>query len=63
MYNVGKALIIDLVIEYYCELNNVDYESLSFDAYSKMCGMCFDLDDITLITRLGELYKILQNKR
>lgn len=60
MYNVGKALIIDLVIKYYCELNNFDYESLSSDGYSKMYDMCFDLDDITLITRLGELYEILQ---
>ena len=60
MYNIGKAVIIDLIIKYYCELNNFDYESLSSDAYSKMNDMCFDLDDITLITRLGELYEILQ---
>lgn len=60
MYNVGKALIIDLIIKYYCELNNFDYESLSSYDYSKMNDMCFDLDDNTLITRLGELYEILQ---
>lgn len=35
MYNVGKAVVIDLIIKYYCELNNFDYESLSSDGYSK----------------------------
>lgn len=60
MYNVGKAVVIDLIIKYYCELNNFDYESLSSDGYSKMYDMCFKLDDAILITRLGELYDILQ---
>lgn len=60
MYNVGKAVIIDLIIKSYCELNNFDYESLSYEAYSKMQNMCIDLDDATIITRLGELYDILQ---
>lgn len=62
MYNVGKSVIVDLIINAYCEINNFDYESLSSDGYSKMYDMCFDLDDNTLITRLGELYEILQNK-
>lgn len=60
MYNVGKAVVIDLVIKYYCELNNFDYESLSSDGYSNMYDMCYKLDDEILITRLGELYDILQ---
>lgn len=60
MYNVGKSVIVDLIIKYYCELNNYDYESLSCDAYSKMYDMCFELDDNTVITRLGELCDILQ---
>lgn len=60
MYNVGKAVIIDLIIKSYCELNNFDYESLSSDGYSNMYDMCYKLDDEILITRLGELYDILQ---
>lgn len=60
MYNVGKAVVIDLIIKYYCELNNFDYESLSSDGYSNMYDMCYKLDDEILITRLGELYDILQ---
>lgn len=60
MYNVGKSVIIDLIIKSYCEINNFDYENLSNDGYSSMYDMCFELDDNTLITRLGELYDILQ---
>ena len=60
MYNVGKAVVIDLIIKFYCELNNFDYESLSSDGYSNMYDMCYKLDDEILITRLGELYDILQ---
>ena len=60
MYNVGKAVVIDLIIKSYCELNNFDYESLSSDGYSNMYDMCYKLDDEILITRLGELYDILQ---
>ena len=60
MYNVGKAVIIDLIIKAYCEINNFDYENLSTDGYSSMYDMCFKLDDITLITRLGELHEISQ---
>lgn len=59
MYNVGKSVIVDLIIKAYCEINNFDYESLSSDGYSSMYDMCFELDDNTLITRLGELYEIL----
>ena len=40
--------------------NNFDYENLSTDGYSSMYDMCFKLDDITLITRLGELHEISQ---
>lgn len=60
MYNVGKSVIIDLIIKYYCEIENFDYESLSSNAYSEMYDMCYGLDDNILITRLGELYEILQ---
>ena len=59
MYNVGKSVIVDLIINAYCEINNFDYETLSRDGYSSMYDMCFELDDNTLITRLGELYDIL----
>lgn len=59
MYNVGKSVIIDLIIKTYCEINNFDYEGLSSDGYANMYDMCFELDDNTLITRLGELYEIL----
>lgn len=60
MYNVGKSVIIDLIIKYYCEIENFDYESLSSNGYSEMYDMCYGLDDNILITRLGELYEILQ---
>lgn len=60
MYNVGKSVIVDLIIKYYCEIQNFDYESLSSDGYSEMYDMCYGLDDNILITRLGELYEILQ---
>ena len=60
MYNVGKSVIIDLIIKYYCEIENFDYESLSTEGYSNMHDMCYKLDDDILITRLGELYEILQ---
>lgn len=59
MYNVGKSVIVDLIIKAYCEINNFDYETLSRDAYSNMYDMCYKLDDNILITRLGELYDIL----
>jgi hypothetical protein len=42
------------------QINNFDYESLSSDGYSEMYDMCYELDDNILITRLGELYEILQ---
>lgn len=61
MYNVGKAVIIDLIIKLYCDVQNFDYEKLSSDGYSKMYDMCYKLDDNSLITRLGELYDIIQN--
>lgn len=60
MYNVGKSVIIDLIIKYYCEIENFDYETLSSNGYSEMYDMCYGLDDNILITRLGELYEILQ---
>lgn len=60
MYNVGKSVIIDLIIKYYCEIENFDYETLSSKGYSEMYDMCYGLDDNILITRLGELYEILQ---
>lgn len=60
MYNVGKSVIIDLIIKSYCELNNFDYESLSSDAYLEMYNMCIKLHDNELITKFGELYNILQ---
>ncbi|MFU2363448.1 MAG: hypothetical protein ACM67R_06515 [Clostridiales bacterium] len=60
MYNVGKSVIIDLIIKAYCEINNFDYENLSSNGYSEMYDMCYELDDNILITRLGELYEILQ---
>ena len=60
MYNVGKSVIIDLIIKYYCELSNFDYESLSPDGYLEMRNMCFKLNDNELITKFGELYEILQ---
>lgn len=60
MYNVGKSVIIDLIIKYYCEIENFDYETLSSNGYSEMYDMCYKLDDNILITRLGELYEILQ---
>lgn len=59
MYNVGKSVIVDLIINAYCEINNFDYETLSRDGYSNMYDMCYKLDDNILITRLGELYEIL----
>ena len=59
MYNVGKSVIVDLIINAYCEINNFDYEALSRDGYSNMYDMCYKLDDNILITRLGELYEIL----
>ena len=60
MYNVGKSVIIDLIIKYYCEIQNFDYETLSSNGYSEMYDMCCELDENILITRLGELYEILQ---
>ena len=60
MYNVGKSVIIDLIIKAYCEIENFDYETLSSNGYSEMYDMCYELDDKILITRLGELYDILQ---
>ena len=60
MYNVGKSVIIDLIIRYYCELNNFDYESLSSDGYLEMRNMCLKLNDNELISKFGELYEILQ---
>ena len=59
MYNVGKSVIIDLIIKYYCEIQNFDYETLSSESYGKMYDMCYELDVITLLARLGELYEIL----
>ena len=59
MYNVGKSVIIDLIIKAYCEINNFDYETLSSEGYSSMYDMCYKLDDDILITRLGELYELL----
>lgn len=59
MYNVGKSVIIHLIIKAYCEINNFDYENLSSGGYSNMYDMCYKLDDHILITRLGELYDIL----
>ena len=60
MYNVGKSVIIDLIIKAYCEIENFNYETLSSEGYEKMYDMCYELDDNILITRLGELYEILQ---
>ena len=60
MYNVGKSVIIDLIIRYYCELINFDYESLSSDGYLEMRNMCLKLNDNELISKFGELYEILQ---
>ena len=60
MYNVGKSVIINLIIKYYCEIQNFDFESISSDAYLEMYDMCYKLDDVILITRLGELYEILR---
>ena len=48
MYNVGKSVIVDLIIKAYCEINNFDYETLSRDGYSSMYDMCFELDDNTI---------------
>lgn len=59
MYNIGKSVIVDLIIKHYCEINNFEYENLSNDGYTSMFDMCFELDDNTLITRLGELNEIL----
>ena len=60
MYNIGKSIIVDLIIKYYCEINNFDYENLSNDGYTSMFVMSFELDDDTLITTLGELSEILE---
>ena len=60
MYNVGKSVIIDLIIKYYCEINNFDYENLSNDGYTSMFVMSFELDGDTLIATLGELSEILE---
>ena len=60
MYNVGRSVIIDLIIRYYCELSNFDYENLSSDGYLEMHNMCIELNDNELITKFGELYNILQ---
>lgn len=60
MYDVGKSVIIDLIIRYYCELSNFDYGNLSSDGYLEMHNMCFKLNDNELITKFGELYEILQ---
>ena len=60
MYNDRKSAIIDLIIKAYCEIENFDYETLSSNGYSEMYDMCYELDDNILITRLGELYEILQ---
>lgn len=60
MYSVGKSVIIDLIIRYYCELSNFDYKSLSSDGYLEMYNICFKLDDNELISKFGELYNILQ---
>ncbi len=59
MYNVGKSVIINLIIKAYCEIENFDYETLSSNAYSEMYDMCFELDDNILFAKLGELYEIL----
>lgn len=61
MYNVGKAVIIDLIIKLYCDVQNFDYEKLSSDDYLKMYNMYYKLDDNILIARMGELYNIIQN--
>lgn len=60
IYNLGKSVIIDLIIKSYCEIENFDYESLSSDGYLEMYDMCFKLNDNELITKFGELYNILQ---
>lgn len=58
MYNVGKSVIINLIIICHCKINNFGYEYLSSDDYSNMYDMCYKLDDDILITKLGELYEI-----
>lgn len=60
MYNTGKSVIVDLIIRYYCEIKNFVYEDLSNNGYESMFDMFFELDDNTLITRLGELSVILE---